>query len=63
MGFFVKFKSKINHEELVNNNLRNGNTPFEVIKWMKAFWQSEDFYDKEKFNGMIQEYDAYYPNE
>ncbi|QOR64637.1 hypothetical protein IM538_12230 [Cytobacillus suaedae] len=61
MGFFLKLKA--DDEKYSHNNLRNGNTPFEVIKWIKAYWQSEDFYDREKFNGMIQEYDAYYPNE
>ncbi len=61
MGFFLKLK--VDEEKYSHNKFRNGNTPFELIKWIKAYWQSEDFYDKEKFNGMIQEYDAYYPNE
>jgi hypothetical protein len=61
--FFVKSKPKVVVDQSSVNTYRSLNTPFELIKWIKSYWVSEDFYDKEKFNGMIQDYDAYYPNE
>ena len=37
------------------------NTPIELVKWVLFNWNSDEFYDKDLFDGMIREFKAYYP--
>ena len=37
------------------------NTPIELVKWVLFNWNSDEFYDKDLFDGMIHEFQAYYP--
>lgn len=37
------------------------NTPIELIKWVLTNWNSDEFYDKDEFEEMINELRALYP--